>query len=214
MPLRHKKKSQSRFVSEILKDIIRVQNEIKNDKPDSFQSEKILFPFHDWQSNIDNEHRIISNYTDYQKINDFYIALRSRNCYLLQNQVNNDILNILNKDCVNQATIAHTEINWRKFHKLDLVLLIPAVILGSLFITFVCDASLLGTDYFLLFIIRGIGGFFIIRIILKGIQGTIINNYALPSVLRSFSFWFFAFAIVGVPTVSILYQYTNYIISL
>jgi len=35
---------------------------------------------------------------------------------------------------VNKATVAFTEVDWRKFHKLDLVLLIPALILGSFFI--------------------------------------------------------------------------------
>jgi hypothetical protein len=95
----------------------------------------IVLRLHAWHSNTDNERQVVSDYRDYQKIDDFYSVSASRNCYLLQNQISDDILNILNNDCVNKATTAYTGIDWRKFHKLDLVLLTPAIILGSLIIT-------------------------------------------------------------------------------
>ena len=33
--------------------------------------------------NTDNERQIVSDYRDYQKIDDFYSIVKSRNCYLL-----------------------------------------------------------------------------------------------------------------------------------
>jgi len=132
---RHKRRSKSRLASDILEDIMKVRDELTND--DKGHPSGIILRLHAWQSNTENERQIFSDYRDYQKIDDFYSAVTSRNCYLLQNQVSNDILDLLNKDCVNKATVTYTEIDWRKFHKLDLVLLIPATILGSLFITIV-----------------------------------------------------------------------------
>ena len=125
--LRHKRRSKPKLVSDILRDIIKVRNELNNDKGDP---NGIILRLHAWHSDIDNERQVVNDYKDYQKIDDFYSAVTSRNCYLLQNEISDDILNILNKDCVNKATTAYTGIDWRKFHKLDLVLLIPAIILS------------------------------------------------------------------------------------
>jgi hypothetical protein len=47
---------------------------------------------------------------------------------------------------------------------------------------------------------RGIGSFFLIRMILRYTHGIIINHYALPSVFRSFAFLTSSFVIVGIPT--------------
>ncbi|MGC2572168.1 MAG: hypothetical protein WA364_11710, partial [Candidatus Nitrosopolaris sp.] len=94
------------------------------------------------------------------------------------------MLNILNKDCVDKATIAYTEIDWTKFHKLDLLLLIPAIILESLFILFTIEvipsiATSMAIKYIYGYsptyqaqiatqlILRTIGSFFIIRLTLK-----------------------------------------------
>lgn len=127
---RHKRRGRSKLASDILKDIMKVRDELVND--DKGDPSGIVLRLHTWQSNADNERQIVSDYRDYQKIDDFYSTVKSRNCYLLQNQVSNDILSILNQDCVNKATIIYTEIDWRKFHKLDLLLLIPAIVLGSI----------------------------------------------------------------------------------
>jgi hypothetical protein len=222
--LRHKKRSKSKFASDILTDIIKVRNELNNNNHKSDPS-GIILRFHAWQSNVDSERQIVSDYRDYQKIDDFYLAVRSRNCYLLQNHVSIDILNILNKDCVDKATIAYKEIDWRKFHKLDLILLIPAIILGSFFITYVeyipayislalFSSSSLPTGEvkalgvliirffsFLVFgfVLRGIISFFIVRLTLRATQGVIVNKFGLPSLFRSFAFLLFSFVIVGWP---------------
>ncbi len=215
--LRHKRRSKSKFVSDILTDIIKVRNELIDYNHKSGPS-GIILRLHAWQSNIDSERQIVSDYGDYQKIDDFYTAVGSRNCYLLQNQVSSDILDILNKECVNKATVVYTEIDWTKFHRLDFIFLIPAIILGSLFITYVCD----GTAYLLLLplssfpsnfiaytitsvILRGISSFFIIRLTLRATQGVIVNKYGFPSVFRTFAFLLFSFVIVGIPLAVFLY---------
>jgi hypothetical protein len=168
----------------------------------------IVLRLHAWHSNTDNERQVVSDYRDYQKIDDFYTAVRSRNCYLLQNQVSRDILNILNKDCVNKAALTYTGIDWRKFHKLDPILLIPAIILGSLFIALVpliltsnIRSNIPGimVGMAILVTVRGISSYFIIRLTLRAIQGVIVNNYGFPSIFRSFAFTFFCFLIVGIP---------------
>ena len=82
--LRHKTRSKSKFASDILTDVIKVRNELNNDKGDP---NGIILRLHAWQSNADNERQVVSDHRDYQKIDDFYSAVRSRNCYLLQNQV-------------------------------------------------------------------------------------------------------------------------------
>jgi hypothetical protein len=132
--IRRRRRSNSRFASNILTDLINVRDNL-NDNSSTNLCWKIL-RLHTWQANIDHKHEIIRDFRDYQKIDDFYTAVNSRDSYLLQNQVNEDILKILNKQCIDQATIAYEGIDWRNFHKLDIVLLIPTVILGSFFITY------------------------------------------------------------------------------
>ena len=132
---------------DILTDIIKVQNELSNSKHKNDTS-GIILRLHGWRSDIENERQIVSDYRDYQMIDDFYSTVKSRNCYLLQNQVTSDVLSILNKDCVNKAAITYAGIDWGKFQKLDFILLIPAIILGSIFITYISHLSpLLITAY-------------------------------------------------------------------
>jgi hypothetical protein len=218
IPLRHKRRSSSKFASGILKDLMNVQKELKDDNP--VKPSGKIFSFHAEHLDADTEHHIINDYKDYLRIKDFYTALQTRNCKLLQNQIDHDTLSQINKQCFNQAIIAYTQINWRKFHKLDLILLIPAVILGSLFITYVCEGLPLsfvsvelqiGLDYTIRYhffpyiipaslILRWISSYFITRLILKSNQGVIINKYGIPSVFRSFAFLFFSFVMIGIPS--------------
>jgi hypothetical protein len=110
--LKHKRRAKSKFASDILTDIIKVRNELIDNNHKSAPS-GIILRLHAWQSNIDSERQIVSDYGDYQKIDDFYTAVGSRNCYLLQNQVSSDILDILNKECVNKAIIVYADIHGR-----------------------------------------------------------------------------------------------------
>ena len=194
--------SMSKLAYDILTDIIKVQNELSNSKHKNDTS-GIILRLHGWRSDIENERQIVSDYRDYQMIDDFYSTVKSRNCYLLQNQVTSDVLSILNKDCVNKAAITYAGIDWGKFQKLDFILLIPAIILGSIFITYISHLSpLLITAYIspgglslivailVPVILRSAGSFFIIRLTLKHIQGIIINNYVLPLL--------FCFLVVGI----------------
>jgi hypothetical protein len=224
IPLRHKRRSRSKFASDVLKDITNVRNELEY-KANNDPSATIL-RLHTWHSNTDTELQIINDYKDYQKINDFYTLVKTRNDKLLQNPSSDYELKKLNENCVNQATIAYTEINWRKFHRLDLVLIIPLVILSSLFITYICEGIPLflfyDRSFVLLYVVtsvaaRGLSSFFLIREILKHTQGVIINHYALPSVFRSFAFLIISFAIVGAPDLLIWAGITyapNYISSI
>jgi hypothetical protein len=221
IPLRHKRRSPSKFASDVLKDITNVRNELRY-KANNDPSGTVL-RIHAWQSNTDTERQIINDYKDYQKINDFYIVVKTRNDKLLQNLSSDDELKKLNENCVNQATIAYTEINWRKFHKLDLVLLIPLVTLISLFITYICEgipmflffgqeSAWSGLLYMTSVAARGLSSFFLIREMLKYTQGVIINHYALPSVFRSFAFLIISFVIVGPPAlVLIILGIYNYV---
>jgi hypothetical protein len=204
--IRHRRRSKSKLASDILIDIMNVRNELNNDNGDS---SGIILRLHAWQSNTHNEREVVSDYRDYQIIDDFYSAVRSRNCYLLQNQVRSDVLNILNKDCVEKANFANDEIEWRKFHELDLLLLIPSIILVSLFITFIYEGTIANFlfvtgHYSLAFVVAtilsGISSFFILRLILRATQGVIVTNYGFPPIFRSHAFWFFCFVIVGIPT--------------
>lgn len=197
-----RRRSKSKLAYDILTDIIKVQNELSNSKHKNDTS-GIILRLHGWRSDIENERQIVSDYRDYQMIDDFYSTVKSRNCYLLQNQVTSDVLSILNKDCVNKAAITYAGIDWGKFQKLDFILLIPAIILGSIFITYISHLSpLLITAYIspgglslivailVPVILRSAGSFFIIRLTLKHIQGIIINNYVLPLL--------FCFLVVGI----------------
>jgi hypothetical protein len=213
--LRHKRRSKSKFASDILTDTIKVRHTLNDNSHKSDSSEMIL-PLHAWQSNIDRERQIISDYRDYQKIDDFYIAVRSRNCYLLQDHISTDTLIILNKECLIKARIVYAEIDWRKFLTLDLVFLIPAIVLGSLFITYVCEGiptllmSVSGPNGFYVFsttslILRTISSYFIIRVSLKATQGVIVNYYGVPSLFQSFVFLLFSLVVVGIPFILVIF---------
>jgi hypothetical protein len=126
---RHKRRCKSKLASNVLKDMMKVRDELVNN--DKAGPSGIILRLHTWGSDTYNERQIVSDYRDYQKIDDFYSTVESRNSYLLQKQVSSDELNERNQACVNKAKIINTEINWRKFHKLDLILLIPALVLGG-----------------------------------------------------------------------------------
>jgi len=222
IPFRRKKESSSKFVSNILKDIEKVNSELKQGI-DGHPNVNLI-KLYTLESNIDAERKIITDYRDYQKITDFYSAIRSRNSYLFQNQVSEDILEILNEECVNQAVIAQTEIDWKKFNNLDLVMLIPAVVLVSLFITYVCEfipitflnLNRLPINYAISIILgipiaRTTASFFLLRLVLKAVQGSIVTAYGLPPVSKSFALSFFSFTIGGIPSYLLIYLLPSYL---
>jgi hypothetical protein len=202
---KHKRRSKSKFASDILTDVMQVRDKL-NDNNHKSDSNAIILRLHAWKSNVDKRH-FVEGYRDYQKIDDFYSTVRSRTHYLLGKQVSTDKLNTWNQDCVNKATIVFTEIDWRKFHKLDLVLLIPAIILGTMFIDAATEE--LGTVLPMIYttvtggeiyeiIFSGISSFFIIRLILKATQGVIVDNFGFPPIFRSYAFLIYCFVIVGI----------------
>jgi hypothetical protein len=230
--LRRKRRSKSGLASDILTDVMKVQNElINNYKGDP---NAIILRLHAWRSDIDNERQIVSEFRDYQKIDDFYSEVKSRNWYLrkpLRKQVNVDVLNTWNQDCLTKATIIDTEIDWRKFHKLDLVLLIPAIVLGTLlmdaaveelsiiFTTYTINSfPLLNVPYSVInvyyIIFSGISSFFIIRLILKASQGVIVDKYGLPHIFRSPALLLYCFVIVGIIPFLVNLYVLNHIFSI
>jgi hypothetical protein len=112
------------------------------------------------------------------------------------------------------------QVDWKKFHKLDLVLLIPAVISGSLFITLVCEGIIItvptevwpsiyeGEDLqsvilffatlFFAFLARTLGTFFIMRYLFKNVQGLSMSNVVFPSISKTRTVWF-SLVIMGLP---------------
>ncbi|MGA9149177.1 MAG: hypothetical protein WBZ36_01260 [Candidatus Nitrosopolaris sp.] len=119
---RHKRRSRSKLASDILTDIMMVRHELTNNERD--HPSGLVISLHPWGSDIDYERKIVGYYRDYHKIDDFYSTVRSRNHHLLRKEINTDELKNLNKGCIKKANTAKDEIKWRKFHKLDLVLLI------------------------------------------------------------------------------------------
>jgi len=135
---RGKRKSMSVSASDILKDIESVENHLQDDnssailsfKKDSPEGQKI---------------RIFETYYEYDKVDDFYTGLNERESAISKAYLSNDsdnihrILNEQNKRCLSLATSAHSSINWKKFYIFDLILFIPAILLGSSFISFICE---------------------------------------------------------------------------
>ena len=65
------RRSKSKLVSDILKDVTKVQKELTNDEKGDPNG--IILRLHAWRLNIDNERQILNDYRDYQKIDDFRI---------------------------------------------------------------------------------------------------------------------------------------------
>jgi hypothetical protein len=72
--LRRKKRSKSKFASDILADLMKVRNELNNNHKSDPNG--IILRLHTWGSDTDNERQIVSDYKDYQKIDDFYSGVR------------------------------------------------------------------------------------------------------------------------------------------
>ena len=223
---RRKTRSKSKLASDILTDIMKVREELTNN--DKGDPSGIILRLHPWKSDT-NKRQIVSDYRDYQKIDDFYSTVKSRNRYLLRKEVSSDELSKWNQECVNKATIINNEIDWRKFHKLDLILLIPVIILGSLVLSVfytIFSLSLYSKNLVIEIlltispiILRGVSAFFITRWTLRAVQGIIVNIYGLPSLHRSFAFLVYSFVITAIMApiigsmISVPLEYVNKIIS-
>lgn len=211
---RHKRNSMSRSASNILKDIVTVERHLKDDN-----SRDILSFGKDGSEN--DKVPILSNYYDYKLIDNFYKALQERELKFSVDYLSsdadtiNDELKEQNKKCFNLATFAHSNIDWKKFYKFDLILLIPAITLGSSFISLIVESvptflfihtPNLFLPLFLIttFIGRSIATYFIMRWILHTTQGSNISNYAIPLLSKPVRFFLYCAAIMGISSTYIL----------
>jgi hypothetical protein len=215
---RHKRKSLSKFASDVLKDIETAEKRLA--KADS----KAIIPFKNYEFNIENELQLFDNYEYYKLIDEFYTGLKLRESKILNPNLSNldDVLKEENQKCFNLATSAHANIDWKKFHKFDLILLIPSVVLGSYFITLICEGVPMYLYSFylfastssnglipifaisIMFMLRTIGTFFIMRLILLSVQGPSISVYLFPRLTRKRKFFIVSAAIMGFPSLGIL----------
>jgi hypothetical protein len=185
---RHRRKSRTKFIFDVLNDIKKTKKElIKN-----LASIEIIYTIKYDQL----KEQFFNNYRDHLIISRFYKSLERRDSSLSKNSSDECLLKKAaleqNKECLIQAQEACSKINWRKLYKFDLLTGVPAIIIGSIFLTFVAE----GISYFLLwgyginwlerfqlfpyftiitFITRSISGFFIVGIILHTTQG--IRDY-------------------------------------
>jgi hypothetical protein len=180
----HKKIKQARnarshrnFVYHVIRDILAVYTDLTNNT----LSAKIL-SFNTWESEtVDVKHQIFDDYKDYKKIEEFYSELSIRDRYLSEQDINDGAIKIYNNRCRDLCTNIFTNMNWSKFRfenilTMDYILAIPFFILGSFFITFVCEGipySLWGftnqdlLTFTFVFIARSAAAFFISMLILR-----------------------------------------------
>ena len=86
----------------------------------------------------------MNSFDDYIKVEKFYRELETRNIKISETDISiNQVLNS-NRECLKFANISLTEINWRKYDLkkvyVDRMLALPWIILGSLFILYVCES--------------------------------------------------------------------------
>ena len=179
--VRYRRKSRAKIAFGILEFILHVLNDLKKNPG------KII-SYHLWETSIDTNRQVFDDYNDYKKIDAFYMALRDRElAFSSGRNTSLDDPKDYNDNCIKLAKNAFIEITWRKFYELDYLLLIPSMVLGSLFVTFVCEALpyllLMNSDNpywntFILvsFILRGSASFLIIKGTLKVTNNISIEN--------------------------------------
>jgi hypothetical protein len=176
------KKDSAKFAYNILKDIVIAQNTLIEDRV----STKII-PFDTWKSKTcDARLKMIGDYNDYKKIDEFYAAVRRRDYNLRHNGVAIKTVKIYNEECLELANDAYNNVQWRNFNiedtvRIDYILAVPAVILGSFFITYICEglplSILRGVPAILITVAtRSLAAFFIIGIIIKKSQPSALYN--------------------------------------
>jgi len=213
---RHKRTNLSKSASNVLADTMTVEKYLKNE-----DSRAIITSSKNHSKN-DKHVPIFDNYNDLNLIDNFYASLKERetklsDAYSLSDTdfVNNAVKE-MNSKCFRLSRSVHSTIDWKKFYKLDLILLIPAIIMGSSFITLICEGvpySIFRTIHpgeslplllLSMFIPRTIGAYFIIRWTLNIIQGSAINAQVVPLLSRRIIFFSICAAIMGYSSGSLL----------
>ncbi len=98
------------FVSDIKNEITRIRNELHNNTQLSD-----IIPTKWDKYDMEHKHQIISNYQDYNKINEFYMHLQERDFYSKNNQVFTDGVRIINEECIYIAEDVLQKVNWQRY---------------------------------------------------------------------------------------------------
>lgn len=190
MIYRHKRKNRAKLMIKILTDAIVTQ--ILNREP-----EKIL-PTQSRDVNMYANRHIFNNYEDYKRIRNLYRKLKDRKNYILNNQrPDTQKLKDYNQEAIDYANDVCKNIKWVDYYKFDWIIASPLIILGSFFITFVCEGLpffiiwnifgviSIGKNSYIIFvtsssIIRGFVGLITIKKIVKASNGIGIGKTTLP----------------------------------
>jgi len=225
---RYKKKSISKFASNVLKDLQTAKNLFKKQSeaivPYKNYSEAIvpyknyseaIVPYKNYELRFDNQLQEFDSYEDYKLIDGFYMGLRERQSKILNPYTSNDkdLVKVENEKCLNNANKAYDKIDWNKFYKLDLILLIPSLVLASYFVSLIAEGlpiflfsryALLGdhlwTITIVIFTLRTIGTYYIMRTIFESVQGPFTKINPFPLLNRKIVFIIFCAVIMGIPS--------------
>ncbi len=214
---RHKRKGVSKFASNILKDIEATIRRLR-----TVIDSRTVLPFKNYDLYVDNLDRVFDNYKDYKLIENFYTGLKERaskitimmkDGHLESNELSD--LKDLNALYLHRAMLALNEIDWKKFYEFDLILLLPAIILASTFISMICDLGtifLLGSKveemgfsftYYpfiimiISFLVRSLATYYIMKLILYRVQGFSITTRVLSVISQPKKFFMYCAAIMG-----------------
>jgi hypothetical protein len=223
------------FVASLEKEISEVESTLSHDP-------KIILSSKLWDSKADDIRRqIFNNHEDYRKIDELYSAIKQRDANFQSNNINNNALQESNKGCVDLARIARG-ITWIRYyvsatkHLVNQpILIVPILVLGSLFITYVCEGLpffflTYGYDYenlgalsfaFLIsLVIRSISAYFIIRTTIRTFRSFYIHEAEPGASNQPSSFYLNRFkrieiialtiGIMGVPSYAIIHFFISY----
>ena len=125
----------SKFIPDIIEDIVLVRNTLSNN------ASKHFFGLKTWNSkkNI-QKHRIIYDHDDYKLIDEMYHKIRERDL-LLQHNIDFTLLTGYNKECYELAKKIYKIVVWSKYERsseriTDILFLILTVFLGSFIVNY------------------------------------------------------------------------------
>jgi hypothetical protein len=137
---RTKDNGKNKYVRNIIQEITRFHGKLR-----SKSSTQSIFNSKLWDSKGINERReIFNNYDDYKKIEHFYDRIDRRHSAFLQKDINDDLIEKHNKECLSSADVV-TQIDWRRYgidkFSISKTNTIVKVLLGSVFLTYACESG-------------------------------------------------------------------------
>jgi hypothetical protein len=138
-----KKKARPDLISNIIRDIIVIRNELQND-----ENSKRIFLFKTWASNDEVTKRcIIHNYQDYQLIDEFYCTISERDLILSQKNILNSLAIEYNKQSLNVVKMVTNDIVWENYYlrhnesnkNFNIIFTILCIFLGSFIVNIIVN---------------------------------------------------------------------------